>query len=131
MSDSFDEMIGAAMRGRAEHVPLMDVAGEALARVRAQEQRIARLARISFWKRVSSVAAAVLIVVTVGVGYLLWPASTASSTTDVADTTTTLSSASSIDMTTVGIAAFVVTLVAVVLLTVMMPERPALRLTPA
>ena len=123
--DSVDRMLQAAMGARAEHVSMIDVAAVAIGRARVQQERVARLARISFWTRMSGVAAGVLITLIAAAGYWYWPASTA---TDVTDTTST--TASSIDLTTVGIAAFVVTLVVVVLLTVMTPERQTLRLTP-
>jgi hypothetical protein len=126
--DPFDDMLSSALLARPEHEPRIGVAGEAIARAKAQQHRLLQLARISWWTRVSSIAAGVLIALTIGVGYWLWPASTSAETADT--TTTTLTSTSSIDMTTIGIAAFVVTLIVLVLLTVMTPDRQTLRLTP-
>jgi ABC-type spermidine/putrescine transport system permease subunit I len=129
--DPLDHLLIGALRGRPEHTPALDVAAVAIARVNAQQERVAHLARISFWTRLSGVAAGLLLALTAAAGYYFWPASTASSTTDLTDSSSALTTASSIDMTSVGIAAFVVTLIVIVLLTIMTPERQTPRLTPA
>ena len=129
--DSFDALLTAALRRRPEAVSRIDLAGEALTRARAyqaQEARLTRLARIRLWTRVASVAAAALIAVTVAVGYRLLPGFVAAQfvmgqTTDTTSTT--------LDLTTVGVGLFIVTLIAVVLATLLTPERPQLRLMPA
>jgi hypothetical protein len=133
--DPFDQLLSKALHARPEHVPMADIAAAAIASGRAHRERSARLARISFWTRVSSAAAVLLIVATVAVAYWKWPASTStsSSSTEVAESTdsSSSSSSSSIDMSTIGGGAFVLVLLAVAGLTVLTPERPAYRLTPA
>ncbi|HUO10641.1 MAG TPA: hypothetical protein VM008_20235 [Phycisphaerae bacterium] len=133
--DRFELALSRALRARPEHVPLANIAAVAMAQARVLEERAARLARISFWTRVSSVAAVLLIVATVAVAYWKWPSSTSSTTsTEVAESTDASSSStssSSIDMTTVGGGAFLLVVLAVVGLTVLTPEGPNWRLTPA
>ena len=123
-ADGFEEIIGKAMRARPEYVPETDIAVLAVERVRAQQEKLAKLARLSKWWRLSSAAAGILLTISVAIGYWLWPASTSSSTSD----TTTATTTSTIDLTSVGVAAFVIALVAVMLLVVMTPERQTPRL---
>jgi hypothetical protein len=130
-NDPFDQMLSAALRARPEHVPKIDVAAQAMARAQLLEQRANHLARISFWTRLCSVAAVLLVVATVAVAYWEWPASTTSTTSEVASSTDTSGTSSSLDMTTVGGGACLLAVLAVAGLMVLAPERPTWRLTPA
>lgn len=127
--DGFDEMLERALRDRPEPErgpARLDIAAMAMARATEQEQRLARIARLSRWTCVASVAAGLLIAATVAAGYILWPTSTTSSVADVSSTTS-----STPDLTVVGGLALGIALVVLMLLTVMTPERPTMRLMPA
>jgi hypothetical protein len=133
-TDPFDQLLTNALRARAEHPPMANIAADAIARAQLHQQRTARLARISFWTRFCSAAAILLVVATIAVAYWEWPTSTTSTTSEVTtstDSSTTASTSSSLDMTTIGGGAFLLTLLAVAALMVLTPERPTWRLTPA
>jgi hypothetical protein len=126
-ADPLDGVLVSALRGRKEMVAGVDLAGAALARVRsweAAERNFARLARLNWWMRVATAAAAALIVAVVGIGYRYWPASTetADSVTDAATT-----ASYTIDWSMVGMGVLGVTVVVVVLAALFTPERPQLR----
>ena len=129
--DPFDQVLSAALHARPEHVPMIDVAAQAITRAQLLQQQAKRLARISFWTRICSVAAVLLVVATVAVAYWEWPTSTTSTSSEVATSTDTSSTSSSLDLTTIGGGAFLVAVLAVAGLMVLAPERPAWRLTPA
>jgi hypothetical protein len=119
--ESWENWLSSVLQSRPEPEPRMDIAAEALARGQAVAAKLARLERLARWTRVAGAAAAVLVVATVVAGYLLWPVSTVVSTTT--ETTSSLP-----DMTTVGITAFLLMVVAVALAMVLVPERQQVRL---
>jgi hypothetical protein len=126
-ADNFEKKLAAAMRARPEPLVALNLAELAMFRARQfalAEERLARLARIRRWSRLVTIAAVVLIGALVAIGYRMLPASTTvDATSDTATTTTT------IDFTTMGLAAFLVVLIAVVLGALLSPERPEVRIT--
>ena len=131
-SDNLESLLGSALRGRLERVPSFDLAAAAITRahaLEANEIRLARVARLTRWTRLATIAAAFLIAAVLAIGYMRFPVSadtdTATAVTATATTTT------SVDLTTIGLAAFLITLIAVVLMALFTPERPQLRLSAA
>jgi hypothetical protein len=106
-----DLLLRGALAARPEAVPGIDLAAEALHRVRALQDGLARIERMRWWGRTLTVAAGLLIVATVAVGWWAMPTLTTSSTETAAsaDTTTTESA----DMGSLGLGALAVAVVGV------------------
>jgi hypothetical protein len=95
MTQDFESLLAAALRSRPEPVAGIDLAAEAIRRGRAAEARAQHLMRLSRWTQLASLAAVVLVAATLVAGYLLWPASTSSTTDSTADGVTADSASSS------------------------------------
>jgi hypothetical protein len=127
--DNLESLLTTALRSRPDPVPAIDLAKSAIARcahLQTSEVRLWQLARIKRWTRLATIAAGILITVVLAIAYTRLPEST---TTDATDLTT--STTASIDLTTLGVSAFLITLIAVVLVTLLTPERSQLRIAPA
>jgi hypothetical protein len=133
--EAFDQIMTAVMRGRPTPMAGMDLASEALTQARAyqlRDDRLARLARITRWVRMATFAAAALVTIVIAIGYKFLPAETVDTATEAAtDAATVAETTSSFDMTAVGIALFLISLITVVAATLFTSDRPQLRLTPA
>ncbi|HVX85404.1 MAG TPA: hypothetical protein VH253_11535 [Phycisphaerae bacterium] len=139
MSDLLDDNLGTllrrAMQARPEAEASMDVAAAAVEKVRAREAALARVARMRWWGRMLGVAAGLLIVVVLGVGYWVMP--TSSSTSDTSSSAgsssgsssdsasvSSSSSGGSMDAGTIGLGVLAVALVGVTAAGVMGTGKP-------
>ncbi len=125
--EMFDGFLRGAMAARPEHVARMDIVAAAMERVRVREAQMLKLAQVARWTRFVSVAAGVLIVVTIGVGYWMWPAAVTSATT-TATAYTTSTATTSLDFTAVGVVALIGTGVWLAMMMVFASDRQGMRL---
>jgi hypothetical protein len=119
--DSWDELLVSVMQSRPEHVPALDLAAVAMERAGLSHQRLAHLARLARWTRITSAVAMILVTLILAAGYLLWPTSTT--------TASTTSTTSSMDLATLGIVAFLGSVTLLTFVAVFTPERPTFRLS--
>ncbi|HVS69735.1 MAG TPA: hypothetical protein VHQ47_00600 [Phycisphaerae bacterium] len=117
LDDNFGILLRRAMQAQPEPATSIDVAAAALEKVRVREAALARVARMRWWGRMLGVAAGLLIVVVLGVGYWLMPTSTSTSDTSAGSSSDTTSvsgsSSSSLDAGTIGLAALAVAVIGV------------------
>lgn len=119
LDDNFGILLRRAMQAQPEPATSIDVAAAALEKVRVREAALARVARMRWWGRMLGVAAGLLIVVVLGLGYWLMPTSSSTSDTSASagsssDTTSvSSSSSSSLDAGTIGLAALAVAVIGV------------------